>query len=286
MKRAKRTDSLKLAIAAVVTTFMLSACAAIPAPEGSAAARKKLTRLQANQELASRAPVAIKEAEVAVRAAEVPEQDKEVGRHLVYIADHKVDIAAARAQGRLYESQRAGLTKASESARLDSRTREADLAHKNTALAQADADSAREEAEAARLQNEELQRQLAELNARETDRGMVVTLGDVLFATGHWELNSGAIANLNKLSAFLNEYPDRVVAIEGHTDNVGTDSSNLRLSQGRADSVRSYLLNQGITSSRLTTVGLGEASPVAGNDTATGRQQNRRVEVIISNPNA
>lgn len=280
-----QTNNVKLAIAAAITSLMLGACSSIPTPEGSAAVREKLTRLQANQELASRAPVAIKEAEVAVRAAEVPESDQELARHRVYIADHKVDIAAARAQERLYESQRTGLTKASESARLDSRTREADLAHRKAALAQTVADSARAETESVRLHNEELQRQLTELNARETDRGMVVTLGDVLFATGHSELNSGAIANLSKLAFFLNEYPDRVVAIEGYTDSVGSESSNFRLSQGRADSVKSYLMNQGIASNRLSTAGLGETAPVAGNDTATGRQQNRRVEVIISSPN-
>lgn len=277
-------QNLKLAIAAVVASMMLTACAPLSAPEGSANVRNKLTRLQADQDLANRAPVAIKEAEVAVRAAEVPEKDKELARHRVYIADQKVDIAAARAQGRLYEDQRAGLAKASESARLASRTREADMAHMDANIARDDADAARGDAEAARLQNEELKRELAELNARETDRGMVVTLGDVLFATGRAELNSGAISNLAKLAAFFNQYPDRTAAIEGHTDNVGSESANFSLSQRRADAVRNYLANQGIVANRMTTAGMGEGVPVAGNDTDTGRQQNRRVEVIIINP--
>ncbi|MFU8822592.1 MAG: OmpA family protein, partial [Gammaproteobacteria bacterium] len=89
--------------------------------------------------------------------------------------------------------------------------------------------------------------------------------------------------NLDKLAAFLGEYPDRTVLIEGHTDSVGSEESNQFLSQRRAESVRSYLVNRGVQAHRITTAGLGEGSPVASNDTATGRQQNRRVEVIISN---
>lgn len=269
--------NLKLVIAASVAAMMLGACAPLSAPEGSANVRNKLTRLQADQDLASRAPVAIKEAEVAVRAAEVPEKDKKLAQHRVYVADQRVAIAAATAKERRYEEQRVGLARESESARLASRTREADMAH----LA---ANMARDDAQVARLQSEQLKRELAELNARETDRGMVITLGDVLFATGRAELNGSAVNNLAKLVTFFNEHPDRTAAIEGHTDNVGSESANFSLSQRRADAVRSYLANQGIAAKRMTTAGMGEGAPLAGNDTDTGRQQNRRVEIIISNP--
>lgn len=269
--------NLKLVIAASVVAMMLGACAPLSAPEGSANVRNKLTRLQADQDLASRAPVAIKEAEVAVRAAEVPEKDKKLAQHRVYVADQRVAIAAATAQERRYEEQRVGLARESESARLASRTREADMAHLT-------ANMARDDAQVARLQSEQLKRELAELNARETDRGMVITLGDVLFATGRAELNGSAVNNLAKLVTFFNEHPDRTAAIEGHTDNVGSESANFSLSQRRADAVRSYLANQGIAAKRMTTAGMGEGAPLAGNDTDTGRQQNRRVEIIISNP--
>lgn len=178
----------------------------------------------------------------------------------------------------------------SEQARLTARTREADRAREDAASsrlaaerARSDADAAREETLAAGRATDELRQQIAELNARETDRGLVVTLGDLLFETGKSDLKGGTVSNLDKLSAFLYEYADRTVLIEGHTDNVGSDDFNFNLSQRRADSVKSYLVGQGIQSNRLTTAGLGEGSPVAGNDTATGRQQNRRVEVVISN---
>jgi outer membrane protein OmpA-like peptidoglycan-associated protein len=129
----------------------------------------------------------------------------------------------------------------------------------------------------------ELQQQIQQLNAKETERGWVVTLGDVLFDTGRAELKEGSLSNLSKLSAFLNRYQDRKVQIEGHTDSIGSSGSNQGLSERRANSVRRYLENQGISADRLTTAGLGEDSPVTDNDTAASRQQNRRVEVIIAN---
>ncbi len=271
---------------------LLGACATpLTAPEGSESARNKLTQLQTDPQLASRAQVEIQDAERAVAAAEVPTEDTERARHLVLMADHKVDIARARAQSRLYEDQRQALSEESERARLQARTREADMARRDATSARADATAARLEAEearenarTARQESDELQRQIKELNARETDRGLVVTLGDLLFETGKSDLKGGASNNLNKLSGFLNEYPDRSVLIEGHTDSVGSAESNFALSQRRANSVQSYLVGQGVAASRIRTAGLGMGSPVAGNDTATGRQQNRRVEIIISNP--
>jgi outer membrane protein OmpA-like peptidoglycan-associated protein len=153
--------------------------------------------------------------------------------------------------------------------RLDSRTREVD--------------KARMEAAAAKRQADALQQQIADLNAKATERGLVVTLGDLLFDTGRAELKSSAAINLAKLSSFLNMYKDRSVLIEGHTDNVGSEYSNQILSQRRAESVKSWLENQGIDSRRLRASGRGESSPVAGNESASGRQLNRRVEVVIEN---
>lgn len=262
--------SKKTLIAIGISSLLLVACAAPPTkPEGADNVRSKLTQLQSNSQLASRAPVAIKEAEAAVVAAEQPQKDIELGKHLVWMADRKVDIAAARAQSRLLEDQRKTLSEQRETTRLDSRTQEADKARGDAATAQA--------------QSADLQKQLDALNAKATDRGMVITLGDVLFDTGKSILKSGATSNLGKLAAFLNQYQDRTIAIEGHTDSVGSEEYNLGLSQRRADAVKSYLVNQGVNAMRITTAGKGEDVPVADNNTAAGRQQNRRVEVIISN---
>lgn len=285
-------------VAAAAAALFLVACSATPTrPEGADSARAKLTQLQSDEQLASRAPVEIKEAEAAVRAAEEPRKDDELARHLVLIADRKVDTAAAQAQSRLLEDQRKTLSEQRETARLDSRTREADRARSDATVAQGQArsaqadainargqaDMARMDTDAARRQTDDLQRQITELNAKATERGLVVTLGDVLFATGKSELRGGTPSNLGKLAAFLNQYPDRTVAIEGHTDSIGSEDSNHSLSERRAGSVKSYLVAQGVASSRLSATGMGEGSPVAGNDSVTGRQQNRRVEVIIAN---
>jgi outer membrane protein OmpA-like peptidoglycan-associated protein len=113
---------------------------------------------------------------------------------------------------------------------------------------------------------------------------LVLTLGDVLFTSGQADLKAGASNHLDRLVAFLEKYPDRTVVIEGYTDSVGSEDYNQGLSQRRADSVKSYLIGQGVDSTRLAASGKGENDPVAGNDSAAGRQQNRRVEVIINDP--
>lgn len=266
-------------LAAVVSLF-LAGCATAPLPpQGAAEVRAKLTGLQADANLGDRAPAAVKDAEAAVQAAEQPvaKKDVELGAHRVYIAERRVDIATARATTRYAEDQRARLGEERDRARLEARTREADSARTDANIARNDADVARGDAD-------EMRRQLEAMQAETTDRGLVLTLGDVLFATGRSEVKVGSASNLNKLVAFLNKYPERKVQIEGHTDNVGSEDSNLGLSQRRADAVRSYLMQQGIGADRLVAAGKGEGQPIADNASDSGRQQNRRVVAIIENP--
>lgn len=266
--------------AAAALSLVLAGCASAPLPPtGAAEARTKLTRLQADPNLAQRAPAALKDAEAAVNTAEQPVSKSEaaLGAHRVYIADRKVEIAMARASTRYAEDQRAKIASDRDKARLDARTQEADAAKIDASAARSDADAAAQKAK-------DLQLQIDALQAEATDRGLVLTLGDVLFATGKSDVKVGATSNLNKLVTFLNKYPDRTVQIEGYTDNVGSEDSNQGLSQRRAESVKAYLVQQGIAGSRLTAVGMGESQPVASNDTQSGRQQNRRVVAVIDNP--
>jgi outer membrane protein OmpA-like peptidoglycan-associated protein len=137
-------------------------------------------------------------------------------------------------------------------------------------------------AEAAKAKVTKLQNELAALQAKQTDRGMVLTLGDVVFDTGRAELKSGAFSTIDRFVTFMRENPERTLAIEGFTDSVGSDALNLNLSQRRAESVRAALVSRGLDGARISTQGLGKANPVAGNDTAAGRQRNRRVEIVIS----
>jgi outer membrane protein OmpA-like peptidoglycan-associated protein len=298
-------------IAAAVAAVLLTACASAPVePDGAAQLRARLTQLQSDPQLGSRAPLAMEQANIAVTAAEKPDTDKVQVAHLEFMADRKISIARAQAESQLAVDQRKGLTEQREAMRLQARTAEADAANQRANMAQANAadqqqladaansralaaqanasdqaaqaDAARAATADATRQAEELQRQIDGLQARVTDRGLVLTLGDVLFASGAANLNSGD-AHLGKLAAFLNKYMDRNVLIVGYTDSVGGQDYNLGLSQRRADAVKFYLVQQGIDSSRLSATGQGMSSPVADNSSATGRQQNRRVEVTIEN---
>ena len=270
-------------IAVAITAALAVGCASAPQkPAGSEQVRAKLTALQNDTALAAQAPVATKDAEAAVAQAEIAQPDLALAAHRVYIADRKVDTARAQAETRAAEENRTALNEQGEKARLDARTLEADLAKSDAMTARSDADSAMHAANTAQQQASELQRQLEILQATPTDRGLVLTLGDTLFATGRSELKSGATANLDRLSDFLNEYPNRTASIEGFTDSVGSEDSNQSLSERRADSVKRYLVGRGVQSERLSSSGRGENAPVADNESPAGRQQNRRVEVVIS----
>lgn len=293
------------AVAALVfSTLLIAACASTPtSPPGSAEVRSKLSALQNDPNLADRAKIELRDAEEAVRLAEqpLPSGEAALGKHRVYMADRKVEIARAKATTRYAEAQRAQFADERADARLAARTQEADRARLDADRARADADRAQADASRARaaaddarsaearasadaaLRAAELQRQIDVLEAKATERGLVLTLGDVLFATGSAELQSGARDRLDKLVNFLNEYPERRVLIEGHTDNVGGAVYNETLSHRRAKSVSDYLTERGIAWQRLSASGMGMDRPIASNDTAGGRQQNRRVEIIIEN---
>ncbi len=155
--------------------------------------------------------------------------------------------------------------------------------------AQARQDASRAQADAARAQQDqqELRRQLllqfnAILQTRDTARGLIVNISDVLFDTGRYELKPGAREKLAKVSGINLAHPGLKIAVEGHTDSVGGDEYNMRLSENRASSVRTYLVSQGLSADSVTAQGFGKTQPVADNSTAAGRQQNRRVELVVS----
>jgi len=127
--------------------------------------------------------------------------------------------------------------------------------------------------------------ELQALNAKKTERGMVITLNDVLFSTNRSQLASGGMRNVQKLADFLAQYPQQKVLVEGYTDSIGSDSFNQELSDRRAYAVRTALMDMAISSDRIATRGYGETFPVADNNTAASRQLNRRVEIILSDEN-
>ena len=153
----------------------------------------------------------------------------------------------------------------------------------NAALDQRD--QAAQERDRAAQEAARLQAEVDQLKATPTPRGLVMTLGDVLFDTGKAELNPGAGRKLDQLSQFLSEHKDRRVQIDGFTDSIGSDTYNEELSRRRADAVKSALVTRGIDASRIGTQGYGKAFPVANNSDSGGRQLNRRVEVVIGGDN-
>ena len=145
-------------------------------------------------------------------------------------------------------------------------------------------DQQRQQAESERAQLRERLRQQLNLilETRESARGLIVNISDVLFDFNKYTLKPGAREKMAKVSGILLAYPGLKIQVEGHTDSVGGDEYNQRLSEQRAATVRDYLTAQGVPSGSVTAVGFGKAQPVASNDTAAGRQQNRRVELVVS----
>lgn len=197
---------------------------------------------------------------------------------LAYIAHQKVAIAQETAKSKAAELAVTNASAKRDQIRLEART--AEVNQQAAALAAA---SAKAERDQALITQQEMQ--LKELNAKKTKRGLVITLGDVLFGTNKAQLKSGGMRNMQKLADFLRQYPQQKVLVEGYTDSTGSDSLNQKLSDRRANAVRTALIDMGISSDRVTTRGYGEEFPVASNDTASSRQLNRRVEIILSDEN-
>jgi outer membrane protein OmpA-like peptidoglycan-associated protein len=207
-------------------------------------------------------------------ARRLTEQRKEAER----IANEKAAAAAAAAAAAKAAAESQAAAEAAEAA---------NLAAAEQAKLKAAQDAAQANAERSRKAAADLRAQLLEqfnrvLETRDTSRGLVVNMGDVLFATGKYDLRPEAQIVLAKLSGIILSHPGLNLAVEGYTDSVGSDDFNLKLSQQRADTVRDDLVTQGLPDSSVTAKGFGKSNPVADNDTVAGRQQNRRVEIVVS----
>jgi OOP family OmpA-OmpF porin len=262
----------------VVGSLLGGGCTTGSPPGALEQARTAYAQAEQTPAVVANAPVPLREANQALQRAErvwADDHDAEEVQHLATLATQRVDIARAAAEQKVAEAQIQQATEERDQVLLAARTRTAQRA-------QHEAAQATQQVHAATAQVQQLQQELAALQAKQTDRGLVLTLGDVLFETGKAGLRPGALRSLSPLVTFLQQYPERRVVIEGHTDSVGSETYNLDLSQRRSDAVRDFLLQQGVQARQMSTRGYGKASPVASNGTAEGRQQNRRVELIIS----
>jgi outer membrane protein OmpA-like peptidoglycan-associated protein len=261
------------------------------------------------------APFPLRDAEQALTAAGGTRNLKEQA-HLGYIAEKRAQTALAVAEWRRAEQDMAALGKETVEIVAQSREREARVARADAdargqelgrtrqeldalgrkgALQTAemermkgDLDQARTDAESkgrmvdqAKAAHEATSRELAELKARPTDVHVVVMPGDVLFSTGTAQIAPGGTRSVEKLVVVLQKNPNLSVLVEGHTDNTGNDKGNVALSQKRAEAVKQVLVAKGIKPDRINTKGYGKQYPVAPNDSPSGRQQNRRAEVVV-----
>lgn len=292
-----------------ILILALTGCASGPRPNAALEqARTAYAKARSTPDVQQYARVPLYDAERVLNKAEKAEDDEEMTR-LAKLAEKQVAVAVAVAERKKAEADTQAVEQQKQKAilqarqkELDEKSRQIDKARKEVEAAQIQTQEMKREAEKARRQAEEkareaeekareaalarrkadrLEQEMAELKAQKTDRGMVLTLGDVLFETGQAALMPGAMRTIDKLADFLRENPERNLVIEGHTDNVGSDEFNLKLSRRRAESVRDALLARGVGGARMITRRYGENYPVASNATAGGRQQNRRVEIII-----
>jgi outer membrane protein OmpA-like peptidoglycan-associated protein len=268
--------------------LVIAGCASTPKPnEALESARSTVQAAQADPNAARYAAVDLQAAksDLAVADAAFIRRDEPSIAQPAYMAAQNARLAQLRGAAKADDArvaagqaERDKIILAARTNQVDSANRAKDAANRATDDAKISRDQATENA--ARLQAE-----VDALKAKPTDRGLVLTLGDVLFETGSSTLSSGAARNMDRLVQFLTDHPERLVQIDGFTDSIGTDSFNEDLSQRRADAVRYQLVSRGIVSTRIATQGYGKAYPVASNSESSGRQLNRRVEVVIGSDN-
>jgi outer membrane protein OmpA-like peptidoglycan-associated protein len=235
---------------------LLAACAG-RSSESLEAARSAVTAARADPEVVAQAPEPLAEAEQALDRAESAfgaGADQDELDHLAYLAEQRAGIAQALAEERVALAEMEQMGAQRDDLVIQARERQIRV----------------------------LETELAELQADRTERGLVVTLGDeVLFDVDRSDLKPGGMQQLTRVAEFLRQNPDRNVLIEGHTDSTAPDAYNLALSQRRANAVEDFLMTQGVEPTRIMATGYGEQLPIASNDTAAGRQANRRVEIVV-----
>lgn len=273
----------------VIALAALSGCSTVPASNAQLEqARSDLLAVQANPQSQELAGSQLKQANDALNLADAAWARRDAPTevdHLSYLAKQRVAIVQQAVMQKSSEAALAAANKNRDTARLAARTSEADSAQRSAQSAQLQSEVSQQQASDAQSRTREVEAQLAELknmNAKQTDRGMVLTLGDVLFDSDQAHIKPGAQRSLDKLVIFLKRYPQRRASVEGYTDSTGNADHNQELSARRAGAVRTALVERGVEAERIVSQGYGESYPVAGNDSSGGRQQNRRVEIILS----
>lgn len=291
----------------VGAVLVLSACTSSPKTTTLLEqVRADYARAQSNPKVATYAALEMQSATEALAKAEAAAKEREsleTVDKLAYLTKQKIALANEVASRKSSESDIAGAAAIRDQVRLDQRTQEANQARLNAQEAERSAQAARDAAAAATQQkniaqaneadaqrmaaealakNQQLEAQLSDLAAKKTERGLIITLGDVLFSVDQARLNADGVRMVQRLATVLQQNPNRVVLVEGFTDSTGSSQHNQDLSERRSMAVRDALLELGVARTQIAVRGYGEAYPAAPNDTATNRQLNRRVEIVLS----
>lgn len=280
MKTTKFTPVL------LIIAGLLGACGSAPTTSLLEQTRSDYQAVQNNPQVAQLAPLELKQADKAMAEANAAAADRQSAEEidkLAYLARQKIALTQEKAKQKTAEKAVVSAGRERDQMRLEQRTNEADRAREATEVAKGNTAYAERQTIEAQRRAALLEAQLADLSARKTERGMVITLGDVLFQTDKARLNQDGLNTSRKLAKVLEENPERTVLIEGFTDSTGSSAHNQRLSERRATSVRQTLQEMGVNRNRIAIRGFGESYPVASNETSEDRQMNRRVEIILSN---
>ena len=242
-----------------VAAALVSGCSSMQKNQALVEAEDIYGKAKQDENVLKYASTELERAEQALSLAAAAKSDAEM-TSMAYVGKTRTQTAVAVAERKVAKARLEELSQIKDVERL--KARELEITHEQGKV-------------------EALKKELEELQAVKTERGIVMTLGDVLFATGKADLQPGAMSTIDRLARFLAEYPNKTVLIEGHTDSVGTDSYNLYLSERRAMAVKTALIRANVDPSRISTYGYGETRPIAGNNTDAGRLKNRRVEIVI-----
>jgi outer membrane protein OmpA-like peptidoglycan-associated protein len=288
---------LKLSAIVLAVAVLTAACSAMPTSTSLLTqTHSDYVNAQTNPNVARYAPLEMKQAGDALAQADAAADDKDSKEKvdkLAYLAKQKIALAQEVAKQKAAEASVATASKERDQIRLDQRTAEANQANASvnqaklaTQIAQGETAAAQRKTAEAEARTAQLEAQLAaqldDLAAKKTERGLVITMGDVLFGTDLARLSPDGMRTAQKLADVLQQNPQRTVLVEGFTDSTGAVSHNQQLSERRATAVRSALLDMGVARERVTARGYGQSYPIAANDTVQNRQLNRRVEIVLS----
>lgn len=281
---------LILGFSATSLTAMLALTACQTAPKDGGLlpdARNAVARAEQDPDVARYAATELDRARKLLVNAEGSAKDKGAtsvsASHYAYLATQMARIAEQRANEQVAMARiKSGETERQQIL-LSARESEVDRARAAAAQARSEAQNAQAQLAQQQAESQRLAAQMEDLQASQTSRGIVLTLGDVLFDTGQADLKPGAVRPIEQIAQFLNQHPERSVQVEGFTDSQGGNDYNLELSQKRADAVAMAIIQRGVAADRVRAMGYGEEFPKASNNSAGSRQLNRRVEIVVSN---